>query len=65
MLLLCLVNAGTMNLRQAVYVILGSEIGTTITAQIVVFKVKMIFYPFMMAALTMSILGSKEKVKNT
>jgi len=60
-----LVNAGIMNLRQGVYVILGSEIGATITAQIVTFKVKMIFYPLMMADFTMSPPDSKEKVKNT
>ncbi|MDH3330443.1 MAG: Na/Pi cotransporter family protein [Desulfobulbaceae bacterium] len=65
LLLLGLVNAGIMNLRQAVYVILGSEIGTTITAQIVAFKVTMIFYPLMIAGFAMSTLGSKEKVKNT
>jgi len=53
LLLLGLVNSGIMNLRQAIYVILGSEIDTTITAQIIAFKVKMIFYPlFMIASLS-------------
>ncbi|MCL7486864.1 MAG: Na/Pi symporter [Desulfobulbaceae bacterium] len=65
LLLLGLVNAGIMNLRQAVYVILGSEIGTTITAQIVAFKVKIIFYPFMIAGFAMSLLCTKEKLKHT
>ena len=45
LLLLGLVNAGVMNLTQAVYVILGSEIGTTITAQIVAFKMSVYFFP--------------------
>lgn len=49
LLLLGLVNAGVMNLRHAVYVILGSEIGTTITAQIVAFKITVFFYPLIIA----------------
>ncbi len=65
LLLLGLVNAGIMNLRQAIYVVLGSGIGTTITAQIVAFKLKMIFYPFMIAGFAMSALSSKENIKNT
>lgn len=65
LLLIGLVNAGIMNLRQAIYVILGSEIGTTITAQIVAFKVKMIFYPLMIAGFAMSRAGTSEKTKNT
>ncbi|MCW5205196.1 Na/Pi symporter [Desulfobulbus sp. N2] len=44
LLLLGLVNAGIMNLKQAVFVILGSGIGTTITAQIVAFKLKVSFH---------------------
>jgi len=65
LLLLGLVNAGIMNLRQSIYVVLGSGIGTTITAQIVAFKLKMIFYPFMIAGFAMSTLSTKEKIKNT
>jgi len=65
LLLIGLVNAGIMNLRQAIYVILGSEIGTTITAQIVAFKVKTIFYPIMVAGFALSVLCSREKLKNT
>jgi len=63
LLLIGLVNAGIMNLRHAIYVILGSEIGTTITAQIVAFKINMIFFPIMIAGFAMSSLGSKEKVR--
>ena len=65
LLLLGLVNAGILNLRQAIYVILGSEIGTTITAQIVAFKVKLIFYPLMILGFAMSVLSSKEKIKDS
>ncbi len=64
LLLLGFVNAGIMNLRQSIFVMLGSEIGTTITAQIVAFKVKMIFYPLMALGFALSALSSKEKVKN-
>lgn len=64
-LLLGFVNAGIMNLRQAIFVMLGSEIGTTITAQIVAFKVKMIFYPLMPLGLALKVFSSKEKLKNT
>lgn len=65
LLLLGFVNAGIMNLRQSIFVMLGSEIGTTITAQIVAFKVKMIFYPLLALGFALKSLCTKEKVKNT
>lgn len=65
LLLLGLVNAGIMNLRQAIYVILGTEIGTTITAQIVAFKVKTIFYPLMIVGFAMGLLCKREKLRHT
>lgn len=63
LLLLGLVNAGIMNLRQAIYVILGSEVGTTITAQIVAFKVSTIFYPVMIIGFATKLLGKREKLQ--
>ncbi len=39
-------NAGLMNLGQAIGVMLGAEIGTTITAQVVAFKIGLYYYPF-------------------
>jgi len=42
--LIGLINAGLLNLRQAVGVILGAEIGTTITAQIVAFNIGQIYF---------------------
>ena len=39
-------NAGLMNLGQAIGVMLGAEIGTTITAQVVAFKVGIYYFPF-------------------
>jgi phosphate:Na+ symporter len=65
LLLLGFVNAGTMNLRQAIFVLLGSGVGTTITAQIVAFKVKIIFYPLMALGFALKTLCSKENLKNT
>lgn len=39
-------NAGLMNLGQAIGVMLGAEIGTTITAQVVAFKIGIYYFPF-------------------
>ena len=64
LLLLGLVNAGIMNLKQAVFVILGSGIGTTITAQIVAFKLKMVFYPFIATGFALKVISKKEHYKN-
>jgi len=58
LLLLGLVNAGVMNLHQAVYVILGSEIGTTITAQIIAFKVTVFFFPLIIAGFVLRVVFS-------
>jgi phosphate:Na+ symporter len=65
LLLLGFVNAGVMNLRQAIFVLLGSEIGTTITAQIVAFKVKILFYPIMALGFALKTLCTRENVKNS
>ena len=43
--LIGLVNAGMMTFRQSVNVMLGSEIGTTITAQLVSFKIGLAYLP--------------------
>ncbi len=65
LLLLGFVNAGIMHLRQAIFVLLGSGIGTTITAQIVAFKVTMFFYPLMVLGFGLRTICSKEKLKNS
>ncbi len=44
-LLIGLVNAGALNLRQAVGVMLGTEIGTSVTAQLVAFRVGAYYLP--------------------
>jgi len=43
--LIGLLNAGLLNLRQAMGVMLGAEIGTTFTAQIVAFKIGLYHFP--------------------
>jgi phosphate:Na+ symporter len=65
LLLLGLVNAGVMNLNQAVYVILGSEIGTTITAQIVAFKITVFFFPLIIVGFALRVtFPNREHLKN-
>lgn len=65
LLLLGLVNAGVMNLNQAVYVILGSEIGTTITAQIVAFKITVFFFPLIIAGFVLrAVFPARENLRN-
>ncbi len=54
------VNAGLMNLMQAVGVIMGANIGTTITAQLVAFKLTKIAPVFLLAGVLI-ILFSKKK----
>jgi phosphate:Na+ symporter len=65
LLLLGLVNAGIMNLKQAIFVMLGSEIGTTITAQIVAFKVTFAFYPLILFGFALKTIVQKENYKNS
>lgn len=65
LLLLGLVNAGVMKLNQAVYVILGSEIGTTITAQIVAFKISVFFFPMIIAGFVLrAAFPARENLRN-
>lgn len=57
------VNAGMMNLAQAVGVIMGSNIGTTVTAQIITFKIDE--YAFLVVGLAVGVwlFTSNRKVK--
>lgn len=57
------VNAGLMNLTQAVGIIMGANIGTTITAQLVAFKLDDIapLFVFIGAAIVMFAKGKKRK----
>ena len=61
--LIGMVNAGIMTFRQSVNVMLGSEIGTTITAQIVSFNIGLAYFPLIAIAFFVGFLSKNEKVK--
>jgi phosphate:Na+ symporter len=61
--LIGMVNAGIMTFRQSVNVMLGSEIGTTITAQIVSFNIGLAYFPLIAVAFFVGFLSKNEKVK--
>ena len=57
------VNAGLMNLFQAAGVIMGANIGTTITSQLVAFNLSQIAPVFLMLGVIIVMFCKKEKVK--
>ncbi|MCD6406741.1 Na/Pi cotransporter family protein [Candidatus Aerophobetes bacterium] len=63
--LIGLINSGLMSLEQAVGVVLGAEIGTTVTAQIVSFKIGKMFFPLIAIGFFLFFLGKKDKHKFT
>lgn len=58
------VSAGFMNLPQAISIIIGANIGTTMTAQIIAFKLSDYIYAIIFAGSIISFLVKSEKVKN-
>ncbi len=58
------VSAGLMSLPQAVSIILGANIGTTMTAQIIAFKISDYIYLFIFAGFAVSYIAKTEKAKN-
>ncbi|MBF0584741.1 MAG: Na/Pi cotransporter family protein [Magnetococcales bacterium] len=62
-LLVGFVTADLMNLSQAIGVILGADIGTTVTAQIVAFKVTKYASLLIAVGFTISFVGKDEKIK--
>jgi phosphate:Na+ symporter len=59
------VNAGLMNLTQAVGVILGANIGTTVTAQLIAFKIQHYALPAIGAGMGLKLFTKQEKWQNT
>lgn len=57
------VNAGLMTLGQAIGVIMGANIGTTITAQMVAFKLERCALPAIAMGLPLMLLGKKRSTK--
>ncbi len=58
------VSAGLMSLPQAISVIFGANIGTTMTAQLIAFKISDYIYPIIFIGFMMSFACKKEKIKN-
>ena len=58
------VSAGLMSLPQAISIILGANIGTTMTAQIIAFKISDYIYLIIFAGFIISFICKSEKVKN-
>ncbi len=57
------VNAGLLSLQQAVGIVFGSNIGTTITAQIIAFKLNDIALPAVIIGLVMQMVGRRNITK--
>lgn len=58
------VSAGLMTLPQAISVILGANIGTTMTAQIIAFKIDDFVWPIVFIGFMVYFIAKNEKVKN-
>ncbi len=57
------VSAGLMSLPQAISVILGANIGTTLTAQIIAFKITDYIWPLVFSGFFVYFLAKKERTK--
>jgi phosphate:Na+ symporter len=55
------VNAGLMTLNQAIGVIMGANIGTTVTAQIIAFQIKDFSLPFIALGVVLTMFGKSKK----
>ncbi|MGN1015270.1 MAG: Na/Pi cotransporter family protein [Butyricicoccus sp.] len=58
------VSAGLMSLPQAISVILGANIGTTLTAQIIAFKIDDYIWPIVFVGFLLYFFPKKEQLKN-
>ena len=58
------VSAGLMSLPQGISVILGANIGTTMTAQLIAFKISDYIWMFVFVGFFMFFISKKEKVKS-
>lgn len=58
------VSAGLMTLPQAISVIFGANIGTTMTAQLMAFKISNYIYPIIFVGFILYFAFKKEKIKN-
>lgn len=58
------VSAGLMSLKQAISVVLGANIGTTITAQLIAFDINEFIYPIIVVGFILYFFIKKEFAKN-
>jgi phosphate:Na+ symporter len=58
------VNAGLVTLRQAIGIIMGANIGTTLTAQIVSFNLDMAAFPIVIIGCLFYFISRKKRLKN-
>lgn len=58
------VSAGLMTLPQAISVIFGANIGTTMTAQLMAFKITDYIYPIIFVGFMIYFVSKKERIKN-
>jgi phosphate:Na+ symporter len=58
------VNAGLMSLKQAVSVVFGANIGTTVTGQLMAFKVSQYALPFLFVGILIYIFSKKDSLKS-
>lgn len=58
------VSAGLMNLPQAISIIIGANIGTTMTAQIIAFKLSDYIYAIIFLGFILGFIAKSEKIKN-
>ncbi len=58
------VSAGLMGLPQAISVIFGANIGTTMTAQLIAFDISDYIYPIIFLGFFIAFISKKEQVKN-
>ena len=63
-ILMGLINAGVLTLSQGIGVMLGSEIGTTVTAQIVASNVGIVFYPVIAFGFLLFIIPKNRMYRN-
>lgn len=61
-LLIGLINASVLTLSQGIGVMLGSEIGTTLTAQIIAFKIGQSYLPVIAVGFVLSAVGRKRRL---
>lgn len=57
------VSAGLMGLPQAISVIFGANIGTTMTAQLMAFKISNYIYPIIFVGFILNFVSKKKRLK--